>query len=128
MSGTTPPAPFRGAPPPKTDASDDEDDDEEDGAAGGGDQAGPGMNVIDLIPRNDIADQITSGLIEELNDSKWKVRGEALEKVCASFIIWILNVFKTKFMYFYHVRFSHHYTKTLLCFIYMIFVVNNLNV
>ena len=80
VSGTTPPAPFRGLKKKKASDNDDEEDDEEE-EEGDGDQAGPGMNVVDLVPRTDIADQITSGLIGELNDAKWKLRGEALEKV-----------------------------------------------
>ena len=39
------------------------------------------MNMADLIPRTDISGQITPGLIAEMGDSKWKIRGEALEKV-----------------------------------------------
>ena len=79
MQGQTPPAPFRGL--PKKGEADDEDEDEDGDEGDGGDQAGPGMNVVDLVPRTDISGQITPGLIGELNDAKWKIRGEALEKV-----------------------------------------------
>lgn len=80
VSGQTPPAPFRGIASKKSedgggDDDDEEEDDEEDGGGGGG------MNVADLIPRTDISGQITPGLIAEMGDSKWKIRGEALEKV-----------------------------------------------
>ncbi|XP_071809133.1 cytoskeleton-associated protein 5-A-like isoform X2 [Asterias amurensis] len=78
-----PPAPFRGLKSKVAGASaggddDDEDEDEEteEDAAGGG-----GMNLNDLVPRTDISGKITSGLIEELGDQKWKIRGEALDKV-----------------------------------------------
>lgn len=63
------------------DGDDDEDEDEEAEEDGGGGGRGAGMNIADLIPRTDISGKITSALIEELSDQKWKIRGEALDKV-----------------------------------------------
>ena len=64
------------------DDDEDEDEETEEDAAGGG-----GMNLNDLVPRTDISGKITSGLIEELGDQKWKIRGEALDKVCTGYLI-----------------------------------------
>ncbi|XP_071956177.1 cytoskeleton-associated protein 5-A-like isoform X2 [Antedon mediterranea] len=82
VTGTSPPAPFRGVKKEEktddVDGDDGEDDGDEDvGDVGGG--AAP--SIQDLVPRVDISDQITSALIEELGDSKWKVRGQGLERV-----------------------------------------------
>ena len=38
------------------------------------------MNMADLIPRTDISGQITAELVAEMGDTKWKIRGEALER------------------------------------------------
>lgn len=40
-------------------------------------------NAQDLLPRSNIAPQITEALIIELSDKNWKVRNEALTKVSA---------------------------------------------
>ncbi|XP_071485290.1 cytoskeleton-associated protein 5-like [Diadema antillarum] len=80
MSGQSPPTPFRGAAAKKASEEDDDDEDDEDEEDGGG-GGGGGMNVADLVPRVDISSQITPGLIDEMADSKWKIRGEALDKV-----------------------------------------------
>ncbi|XP_038047612.1 cytoskeleton-associated protein 5-like [Patiria miniata] len=84
VAGNQPPAPFRGLKskvPGAVGEDEDEDEDEEvnEDAPGGG--GGGGMNLADLVERTDISGQITPGLIEELGDQKWKIRGEALEKV-----------------------------------------------
>lgn len=82
MSGTAPPKPFRGLKKggaTKADDSEEEDDEEEEDDDGAPAAAGGAME--DLIPRVDISSKITDGLLAELSDSKWKVRGEAIEKV-----------------------------------------------
>ncbi|XP_033117139.1 cytoskeleton-associated protein 5-like isoform X3 [Anneissia japonica] len=81
VSGTSPPAPFRGIKKEEkrddADGDDVEDDvDEEESEVGGSPSS-----IQDLVPRVDISDQITSSLIEELGDSKWKVRGQGLDRV-----------------------------------------------
>ncbi|XP_022089158.1 cytoskeleton-associated protein 5-like isoform X2 [Acanthaster planci] len=83
VAGNQPPAPFRGIKskvPGSGNAMEDEEEDEGAEEEAGGAGAG-GMNLADLVPRTDISGQITPALIEELADSKWKIRGEALEKV-----------------------------------------------
>ncbi|XP_030845166.1 cytoskeleton-associated protein 5-A isoform X3 [Strongylocentrotus purpuratus] len=79
VSGQKAPAPFRGIASKKDDKGDvDEDDEEEEDEDVGG---GGAMNMADLIPRTDISGQITTELVAEMGDTKWKIRGEALEKV-----------------------------------------------
>ena len=46
---------------------------EDPSAAGGGGGGGAAASLADLMPRNDISGQITSGLIAELADKQWKV-------------------------------------------------------
>ncbi|XP_045137048.1 cytoskeleton-associated protein 5-like isoform X2 [Portunus trituberculatus] len=75
LSGTSPPAPFRGA---SQDGSTENDGDEDDAVDSR--QAGP-INVQDLVPRVNISEQLTSNLFSELADKNWKVRNEALQKV-----------------------------------------------
>ncbi|XP_078348745.1 cytoskeleton-associated protein 5-like isoform X2 [Oculina patagonica] len=80
VKGEKPPAPTLGLSPK---GADDEEggEDEEDGGGGGEGAAAPTVNLADLVPRNDISDQIKPALITELGDKNWKVRGEALQKV-----------------------------------------------
>ena len=51
------------------------------GATGGASQAP--VSLADMMPKVDISGQIKSSLIGELGDKNWKVRGEALQQVCA---------------------------------------------
>ncbi|RDD44949.1 Cytoskeleton-associated protein 5 [Trichoplax sp. H2] len=73
VSGQKPPDPIRGL-------SGNKPNDEKAGSTGASSSATV-VNVADLIPRNDISDQITDDLIQELGDKSWKVRGEAISKV-----------------------------------------------
>lgn len=75
LSGTSPPAPFRGASQDGSTENDGDDDDAVDSR-----QAGP-INVQDLVPRVNISEQLTSNLFSELADKNWKVRNEALQKL-----------------------------------------------
>uniref|UniRef100_A0A0N7ZBI0 TOG domain-containing protein n=1 Tax=Scylla olivacea TaxID=85551 RepID=A0A0N7ZBI0_SCYOL len=75
LSGTSPPAPFRGASQDRSTENDGDEDDAVDSR-----QAGP-INVQDLVPRVNISEQLTSNLFSELADKNWKVRNEALQKV-----------------------------------------------
>ncbi|RUO96554.1 hypothetical protein BC936DRAFT_141845, partial [Jimgerdemannia flammicorona] len=42
-----------------------------------------GDPIEDLFPRVDISPQLDSKLLEECNDSNWKVRKEGLDKIVA---------------------------------------------
>ncbi|KAK8386172.1 hypothetical protein O3P69_010709 [Scylla paramamosain] len=75
LSGTSPPAPFRGASQDRSTENDGDEDDAVDSR-----QAAP-INVQDLVPRVNISEQLTSNLFSELADKNWKVRNEALQKV-----------------------------------------------
>ncbi|XP_072518967.1 cytoskeleton-associated protein 5 isoform X2 [Salminus brasiliensis] len=76
MQGQSPPAPVRGQ--TKKGAEDEgEDADEEDGVDGG---AG---DIMDLLPRTDISDKITSDMVTKISDKNWKIRKEGLDEVAA---------------------------------------------
>ncbi|XP_077995152.1 cytoskeleton-associated protein 5-like isoform X5 [Glandiceps talaboti] len=79
VQGESPPKPIRGSSKGKgggADSEEEEDDEVDEGGAAGG-----GAAMDDLIPRVDIGAKITSQIIEEMADTKWKIRGEALQKV-----------------------------------------------
>ncbi|KAG7467929.1 hypothetical protein MATL_G00137420 [Megalops atlanticus] len=75
MQGQSPPAPIRGA---KKAAEDEgevgEDQDEEEGG---------GNDIMDLLPRTDISDKITSEMVSKIGDKNWKIRKEGLDEVAA---------------------------------------------
>lgn len=73
VSGESPPAPTRG---PNVGGG--EEDEEGGGEAG----AQAAVSLADLMPKVDISGQIKPDIIKELGDKNWKVRGEALQKVC----------------------------------------------
>ena len=75
VSGESPPAPTRG---PNVGGE----EDEEEGGEGGGGGAQAAVSLADLMPKVDISGQIKSDIIKELGDKNWKIRGEALQKVC----------------------------------------------
>ncbi|XP_070564717.1 cytoskeleton-associated protein 5-like isoform X2 [Ptychodera flava] len=79
VEGDKPPKPIRGQSKRKgggdSDNEKDEDEEDEEDAPGGA------AAMEDLVPRVDIGQQITSQIIEEMGDTKWKIRGEALQKV-----------------------------------------------
>ncbi|KAG0714752.1 Cytoskeleton-associated protein 5 [Chionoecetes opilio] len=75
LSGSSPPAPFRGVSQEGGTENDGDEDDAVDAR-----QAGP-INVQDLVPRVSISEQLSSNLFSELADKNWKVRNEALQKV-----------------------------------------------
>ncbi|KAK3562246.1 hypothetical protein QTP86_032583 [Hemibagrus guttatus] len=75
MKGQTPPPPTRGL--SKTNGVDGEDEgDKEEENEGGAD-------VVDLLPRTDISDKITSEMVSKIGDKNWKMRKEGLEDVTA---------------------------------------------
>uniref|UniRef100_A0A8C5ZML4 Cytoskeleton-associated protein 5 n=1 Tax=Marmota marmota marmota TaxID=9994 RepID=A0A8C5ZML4_MARMA len=73
MQGQSPPAPTRGISKHSTSGIDEgEDGDEpEDG----------GNDVVDLLPRTEISDKITSELVSKIGDKNWKIRKEGLDEV-----------------------------------------------
>lgn len=77
MQGQSPPAPTRGV--KKAGAEEDGDaaeEDEVDGGAGAGD-------IMDMLPRTDISDKITSEMVSKISDKNWKIRKEGLDEVAA---------------------------------------------
>ncbi|KAI5101926.1 cytoskeleton-associated protein 5 [Silurus meridionalis] len=73
MKGQTPPPPIRGL--SKANGVEEEDCDQEEESDGGA--------VVDLLPRTDICDKITSDMLSKLGDKNWKLRKEGLEEVTA---------------------------------------------
>uniref|UniRef100_A0A8B9JIZ9 Cytoskeleton associated protein 5 n=1 Tax=Astyanax mexicanus TaxID=7994 RepID=A0A8B9JIZ9_ASTMX len=69
----TPPAPIRGG----SKASGGEEADEQEEEAEAGD------DVVDLLPRTDISDKITSEMLSKIGDKNWKIRKEGLDEVTA---------------------------------------------
>uniref|UniRef100_A0A3B4TC70 Cytoskeleton associated protein 5 n=1 Tax=Seriola dumerili TaxID=41447 RepID=A0A3B4TC70_SERDU len=78
MQGQSPPAPVRFT---KKAAAEEEGDvgeeQEEDGGGGGG------QDIMDLLPRTDIGDKITSDLVSKIGDKNWKIRKEGLDEAAA---------------------------------------------
>ncbi|XP_059392569.1 cytoskeleton-associated protein 5 isoform X3 [Carassius carassius] len=75
MQGQSPPAPIRGT--KKAGAEEEVDAAEEvevDGGAG---------DIMDLLPRTDISDKITSDMVSKISDKNWKIRKEGLDEVAA---------------------------------------------
>ncbi|CAB1460305.1 unnamed protein product [Pleuronectes platessa] len=79
MKGQSPPAPTRfNKRAAAEEAGDDgEEQDEEGGAAAGG------QDIMDLLPRTDISDKITSDLVSKIGDKNWKIRKEGLDEAAA---------------------------------------------
>lgn len=75
MQGQSPPAPFRSIKKSAA-AEEDGDDGEEQDEDGGG-----GQDIMDLLPRTDIGDKVTSDLVSKIEDKNWKIRKEGLDEV-----------------------------------------------
>ncbi|XP_020654661.2 cytoskeleton-associated protein 5 isoform X4 [Pogona vitticeps] len=73
MQGQTPPAPSRGNSRHTVGSGDDGEEGEE--------QEEAGNDVVDLLPRTDISDRITSELVSKIGDKNWKIRKEGLDEV-----------------------------------------------
>ncbi|XP_038619954.1 cytoskeleton-associated protein 5 isoform X1 [Tachyglossus aculeatus] len=73
MQGQTPPAPTRGTSKHSASAGNegDEGDEPDEG----------GCDVVDLLPRTEISDKITSELVSKIGDKNWKIRKEGLDEV-----------------------------------------------
>ncbi|CAL8262817.1 unnamed protein product [Merluccius merluccius] len=76
MQGQTPPAAIRGT--RKSGAEDDGDDGEEPE-----EEAAGAPDIMDLLPRTDISDKITSDLVSKIEDKNWKIRKEGLDEAAA---------------------------------------------
>ncbi|XP_069821985.1 cytoskeleton-associated protein 5 isoform X3 [Dendropsophus ebraccatus] len=74
MKGQTPPAPTRGS--VKSGAGGDDGDEGEEQ-----DEDSPPADVMDLLPRSDISDKISSDLVSKIGDKNWKIRKEGLDEV-----------------------------------------------
>ncbi|XP_009006284.1 cytoskeleton-associated protein 5 isoform X2 [Callithrix jacchus] len=73
MQGQSPPAPTRGISKHSTSGTDEgEDGDEPDDGS---------SDVVDLLPRTEISDKITSELVAKIGDKNWKIRKEGLDEV-----------------------------------------------
>ncbi|KAL6084147.1 hypothetical protein STEG23_006958 [Scotinomys teguina] len=73
MQGQSPPTPTRGISKHSTSGTDEgeEGDEPDDG----------GNDVVDLLPRIEISDKITSELVSKIGDKNWKIRKEGLDEV-----------------------------------------------
>uniref|UniRef100_A0A8C8WQP7 Cytoskeleton-associated protein 5 n=1 Tax=Panthera leo TaxID=9689 RepID=A0A8C8WQP7_PANLE len=73
MQGQSPPAPTRGISKHSISGTDEGED---------GDEPDEGGNdVVDLLPRTEISDKITSELVSKIGDKNWKIRKEGLDEV-----------------------------------------------
>ncbi|XP_027891721.1 cytoskeleton-associated protein 5 isoform X3 [Xiphophorus couchianus] len=76
MQGQSPPAPIRAT--KKATAEEDGDEGAEQDEDGGA-----GQDIMDLLPRTDIGDKITSDLVSKIEDKNWKIRKEGLDEAAA---------------------------------------------
>ncbi|KAK7828925.1 hypothetical protein U0070_002155, partial [Myodes glareolus] len=75
MQGQRPPTPTRGISKHSTSGTDEGDD---------GDEPDDGGNdVVDLLPRVEISDKVTSELVSKIGDKNWKIRKEGLDEVAS---------------------------------------------
>uniref|UniRef100_A0A673H3B6 Cytoskeleton-associated protein 5-like n=1 Tax=Sinocyclocheilus rhinocerous TaxID=307959 RepID=A0A673H3B6_9TELE len=75
MQGQSPPAPIRGTKKAGAEEEGDAAEEEEvDGGAG---------DIMDLLPRTNISDKITSDMVSKISDKNWKIRKEGLDEVAA---------------------------------------------
>ncbi|KAM6937380.1 cytoskeleton-associated protein 5 [Xenentodon cancila] len=77
MQGQFPPAPIRYT---KKVGAEEEGDE---GEVHDEDPGGPGQDIMDLLPRTDISDKITSDLVSKIGDKNWKIRKEGLDEAAA---------------------------------------------
>ncbi|XP_040894038.1 cytoskeleton-associated protein 5 isoform X2 [Toxotes jaculatrix] len=76
MQGQSPPPPVRFT---KKAAAEEEGDEGEQQEEDGGE----GQDIMDLLPRADISDKITSDLVSKIGDKNWKIRKEGLDEAAA---------------------------------------------
>ncbi|XP_016534860.1 cytoskeleton-associated protein 5 isoform X6 [Poecilia formosa] len=75
MQGQSPPAPIRSTKKTAEEEGDEGGEQDEDGGAG--------QDIMDLLPRTDISDKITSDLVSKIGDKNWKIRKEGLDEAAA---------------------------------------------
>uniref|UniRef100_A0A7N8X4P1 Cytoskeleton associated protein 5 n=1 Tax=Mastacembelus armatus TaxID=205130 RepID=A0A7N8X4P1_9TELE len=81
VQGQSPPPPIRST--RKAVAEEQGDEGEEQEGEGGGGGGGGTQDIMDLLPRTDISDKITSDLVSKIGDKNWKIRKEGLEETAA---------------------------------------------
>ncbi|XP_036673336.2 protein mini spindles isoform X6 [Drosophila suzukii] len=79
--GEKPPKPVRGVQRSSGGAAGNSPDNEDDDGGAAGEEEP--VNMADLLPRVDIAPQITEALLKEMSDKDWKTRNEGLTKLQA---------------------------------------------
>ncbi|CAJ1057303.1 cytoskeleton-associated protein 5 isoform X2 [Xyrichtys novacula] len=77
MQGQSPPAPTRFNKKAAADDGGDEGEEQDEDGGGGG------QDIMDLLPRTDISDKITSDLVSKIEDKNWKIRKEGLDETAA---------------------------------------------
>uniref|UniRef100_A0A8C4HNT4 Cytoskeleton associated protein 5 n=1 Tax=Dicentrarchus labrax TaxID=13489 RepID=A0A8C4HNT4_DICLA len=77
MQGQSPPAPIRFTRKSATEEEADDGEEQEE------DEGGRGQDIMDLLPRTDISDKITSDLVSKIEDKNWKIRKEGLDEAAA---------------------------------------------
>lgn len=75
MQGQSPPAPIRSIKKAEEEGDECAEQDEDGGA---------GQDIMDLLPRTDISEKITSDLISKIGDKNWKIRKEGLDEAAAT--------------------------------------------
>lgn len=75
MQGQRPPTPTRGISKHSTSGTDEGDD--------GDEPDDRGNDVVDLLPRVEISDKVTSELVSKIGDKNWKIRKEGLDEVAS---------------------------------------------
>ncbi|XP_039988219.1 cytoskeleton-associated protein 5 isoform X2 [Xiphias gladius] len=76
MQGQSPPPPVRFTKKTAVEEVGDEGDEQEEDGGGG-------QDIMDLLPRTDISDKITSDLVSKIGDKNWKIRKEGLDEAAA---------------------------------------------
>ncbi|XP_046889619.1 cytoskeleton-associated protein 5 isoform X2 [Hypomesus transpacificus] len=75
MQGQSTPAPFRGTKKGAEDVGEEPDEQQE--------EEGGAVDIMDLLPRTDISDKITSDMVSKIGDKNWKIRKEGLDEAVA---------------------------------------------
>ncbi|XP_037539224.1 cytoskeleton-associated protein 5 [Nematolebias whitei] len=84
MQGQSPSAPTRFTKKAAAAAEEEGDEGEEQDEDGGGGGGGGGrQDIMDLLPRTDISDKISSSLVSKIEDKNWKIRKEGLDEAAA---------------------------------------------
>ncbi|XP_061773352.1 cytoskeleton-associated protein 5 isoform X2 [Nerophis ophidion] len=76
MQGQSPPAPTRFTKKTRNEEEGDNTEEQEEADSGGKD-------IMDLLPRTDISDKVTSDLVSKIGDKNWNIRKEGLDEVAA---------------------------------------------